>query len=260
LSNLNVTKINATNTTANLTVAQASALSSQGIPVTAPSGSVVEISDTAANLQAMSASTIYALPDVGISRLVSNNANVAFSAAQTTSISESNLIVSAPGTNTVSETLTSGAVIVSSSNGAGGGNLTLSTNSNGVTVNAGASSLNVSAGGERVPVTDYATEAITATGRTKDTFAFTHGFGQDTITGLLAGTSANHDLLQFEASAFGAGLTAANQGADLIALLANTSGAGNAVISDIYGDHLTLNGVSKAALSLAANAVDFKFV
>ena len=171
-----------------LTVAQAAAFEPVVNTITLNSGTQNTVSDTAANLQAMSASTINGLPDVGVTALVSNNANVVFNASQTTAISGSNLTASASGTNTVSETFTNNAVIVSSSNGAGGGNLTA--NSNGVTVNAGASTLSVSSGGEKVPVTDYASELITATG-TKDTFAFTSTFGHDTLTGLLVGTGSN---------------------------------------------------------------------
>ena len=262
LSNLNVTQIKATDTTVNLTVAQAVALVNQGIPVAAPSGSLVELFDTAAHLQALTGNQIYGLPDIGVKQLVSNNANVAFNAGQTSDIAALNLLLSASGTYTVSETLTNNAVIVSSSNGAGGGNLTLSTNSNRVTVNAGASALSVTSGGETVSVTPYATESVTATGRTKDTFAFASTFGHDTITGFLAGTASTHDLLQFSASAFGSGLTSANPGADLTALLAATTNnaAGYAVITDIHGDSVTLTGVSKTTLSLAANSVDFKFV
>ena len=158
LSNLNVTQIRATDTTVNLTVAQAVALVSAGIPVAAPSGSLVELSDTAAHLQALTNNQIYGLPDIGVKELVSNNANVTFNAAQTSDMLALNLLLSASGTNTVSETFTNNAVIASSSNGAGGGNLTLSTNSNGVTVNAGASALSVTSGGETIPVTGYASE------------------------------------------------------------------------------------------------------
>jgi hypothetical protein len=262
LNNLDVTQIKATDTTVNLTVAQGTALMNAGIPVAAPAGSVVDLSDRAALLQALSDNSIYGLQSVGVQGLVSNNGNVVFNASQTSDIVALKLSVSASGTNTVSETFTNSAVIASSSNGTGGGNLTLSTNSNSVTVNAGASALSVTAGGETIPVTHYATESITATGLTRDTFAFTSTFGQDTITGFLSGTAATHDLLQFSASAFGAGLTSANQQADLVALLAHSTNnsAGNAVITDIYGDSVTLNGVGKATLSLAANSVDFKFV
>jgi hypothetical protein len=102
---------------------------------------------------------------------------------------------------------------------------------------------------------------VMASGRANETFIFGPNFGQDTITGFLAGTAATHDLLQFNASAFGAGLTSANQSADLVALLAGTANnaAGSAVITE-HGDTLTLTGLSKATLSLAANAADFKFV
>jgi len=218
--------------------------------------------DTAAHLQALTVAQITGLSGIGVSALTSSSPTVTFNASQTSAILGSSLGLSALGTNTVYETFANGAVIGSASNGAGGGNLTLSSNSNGVTVNAGASALSVTAGGQTIPVTPYTTESINASGRTNDTFFFTPGFGNDTLTGFLSGAGATHDVLQFNASAFGAGLTSANQSADLVALLsgATSNAAGNIVITDLSGDTLTLNGVSKATLSLPANAVDFKFV
>jgi hypothetical protein len=58
-------------------------------------------------------------------------------------------------------------------------------------------------------------------------------------------------VLTFEASAFG--LTATNQAQDLTALLTDTSDntAGNAVITDVHGDALTLIGVSTSQLKAA---------
>ena len=262
LSALHVTRITATDTTVPLAVAQATALETAAIAVAAPSGSPVTVSDTAAHLQALTAAQITALTAIGVSSLASTNASVTYNAAQTSAILAANLGVSASGTNSVSETFTNNSVISSASNGTGGGSLTLSTNSNGVTVNAGPSALSVTSGSQTIAVKPSPAELITATGRTNDMFTFAPGFGQDSITGFLGGTGSTHDLLQFNASALGAGLTSANQTADLVALLSDTTNnsAGSAVISDMNGDTLTLNGVSKATLSLAANAVDFKFV
>ena len=105
------------------------------------------------------------------------------------------------------------------------------------------------------------TETITASGTTGDTFAFAPNFGHDTITSFVA-TGATRDLLQFNASAFGAGLTTANQSSDWQALLSHTmnNSAGAAVITDLFGDSLTLTGVSKTTISAAANAADFRFI
>ena len=260
LGPLRVTQINATDTILNFTVNQIQAVPAN-ISLTAANGQVA-VSDKASQLEGLTATQIAHYAAIGVNDYVSTNANVTYTASQTSAFLAAHATLSATGTFTTFETFSNQAVVGSASNGAGGGVLTLSSNANGVTVNVGPSALDVTAGSQTIPFAPHVTEAITATGRTKDTFAFTHGFGQDTITGLLAGTSANHDLLQFEASAFGAGLTAANQGADLIALLSGTTNnsAGNAVITDIHGDSLTLNGISKATLALAANAVDFKFV
>jgi hypothetical protein len=261
LSARHVTLINASDTSVALTADVAKALESASIRAAAPTG-LVTVSDTAAHLQALTTTQIGGLPAIGVTGLNSSNANVTFNATQTSAILASNLSLSASRTHTVAETFTNGAVIASGSNGTGGGNLTLSTNANGLTVNEGASAMSVTAGSETISLSPYATESITAKGHNSDTFLFTPGFGHDTIAGLLVGTGTTHDLLEFNASAFGAGLTSANHNADLAALLSDTANnaAGSAVITDINGDSLTLNGVSKATLSLAANAIDFKFV
>ncbi len=106
------------------------------------------------------------------------------------------------------------------------------------------------------------TNSIVASGLNNQTFIFAPNFGQETLYGFQA-TGAGSDVLQFNASAFGAGLTAANQSADWQALIStglSQNAAGSAVITDIYGDSLTLNGVSKNVLANAATASDFKFV
>ena len=257
LNNLNSTQIKATDTTVNLTLAQAAALGNDGFSVSAPTGSAVQVSDTTTNLQALSNNAIYALPDSGVTKVVSSSGNVTYSAAQTSDFAALHLLLATTGANTASVTMANNGVVVSSA-----GSLTLSTNSNSITVSAGASALSVTQGSETVSLSPSSTEAITATGRTKDTFAFTSTFGQDSITGFLTGTASTHDILQFSASAFGTGLTSANPAADLTALLSHTTNnsAGYAVITDLNGDSVTLTGVSKSTLAIAANSVDFKFV
>ncbi len=183
-----------------------------------------------------------------------------FSASQTSAIVTNHLSLSASGTHTITETFTDNAVIVSANNGSGGGSLTLSTNSNGVTVNAGASALGVTAGAQTIPLNPYATESITATGRTSDTFQFTPGFGHDTIIGF-AGAGASHDLVQFEASMFSYLTPGMSQAQDLAAVLCHaTTSGGNTTISDTLtpSDTLTLNSVTIATLT--AHPADFKFV
>ena len=258
LSALHVTRITASNANVSLTVAQAKALETAGIPVTAPTGSHVTVSDTAANLRALTTAQISGLPAIGATGLNSSNANVAYSSSQTSALLAANLSLSAAGTYTVSETFTNGAVIVSGSSGSGGGNLTLSTNANGVTVNVGTSALAVTAGTETIPLIPYATESITATSRTNDTFAFTPNFGNDTFTGFAA-TGASHDLIQFEASMFSYLTPGMTQAADVTAVLGHaTTGGGNVIITDSAGDSLMLKSTSLATLT--ANPADFKFV
>jgi hypothetical protein len=107
------------------------------------------------------------------------------------------------------------------------------------------------------------TTPAVASGRNSQTLAFTPNFGQETLYGFQA-TGTSHDVLQLNANAFGAGLTSANQSADWQALISpshlSQNTAGSAVIADIFGDRLTLNGVSLAALTDSGNAQDFKFV
>ncbi|WP_166145669.1 hypothetical protein [Methylosinus sp. RM1] len=104
----------------------------------------------------------------------------------------------------------------------------------------------------------HGSESITAFGLTDETFVFTPGAGQDILYGFVAGGGTGHDTLQFNASAFGAGLTAADQNADWQALLAHTAdnAAGSAVITDVFGDSIILSGLSKASLT----ASDVRFV
>ena len=56
-----VSQITATNASVGLSATQAVALENQGISVSAPAGSLVTVSDTAANLQAMTTAQVYAL-------------------------------------------------------------------------------------------------------------------------------------------------------------------------------------------------------
>ena len=159
LHNLHVSQISATDTNVGLTTAQAVALENQGVSVSAPGGSLVTVSDTAVHLQALTTQQIYGLPGmVGASGLTSTNANVTFSASQTSAILGAKLSVSAAGIYSVTEKFTSGAVISSSNQGSSGGALTLSTSANGLTVNVGASALSVTAGTETIPLNPHATE------------------------------------------------------------------------------------------------------
>jgi len=258
LGSLHVSRISARDASVDLTVAQAVALENNSIPVSAPSGSRVSVSDTAACLHSLTAVQIAGLSGIiGAAGLQSNNANVTFSASQTSAILSAHLSVSAAGTYSVTEKFTSGAVI-SSSQGSNGGALTLSTSANGLTIKAGAPTLSVTAGSETIPLHSSANETINATNRTSETFAFTSDFGNDAILGFAA-SGANHDTLVFNTAMFSYLTPGMSQAQDLAQVLLHaTSGGGMTTISDTLGDKLTLGSVNIAALS--AHPADFKFV
>ena len=93
LNALHVTQIQAADTTVKLTAAEATALESAAIPVAAPSGSLVEISETAAHLQALTVAQINGLPGVGVSSLVANDEAIKFTVAQTIALEAAHLTV-----------------------------------------------------------------------------------------------------------------------------------------------------------------------
>jgi hypothetical protein len=93
-----------------LSVAQALALEGASLWITGPNGAsdTALISDTAANLEALTASQIAALPAICVTGLVSTNANVSYTSAQTAAILSSGLNVSASGAYTVTENFANG--------------------------------------------------------------------------------------------------------------------------------------------------------
>ena len=138
----------------------------------------------------------------------------------------------------------------------GSGNLLLY--ANGLTITSASGSESVTTGSDTFAINPHSVETTTIqNSHSNETFVYGPGFGQDTITGFLAPTSAGHDHLQFSASMFGFSSTA-TQTADAKALLSNfASGTTNTTITDPQGDTLTLNGVTIATLQ--ANLADFKF-
>jgi hypothetical protein len=108
LSALDVTGINATDTSVALTVARAEALESVGIPVSAPAGDTVQVSDTAAHLEGLTANQIGGLAAIGVTGLVSTTASVSYTPTQTAAILSSGLAVSAPASDTVTENFANG--------------------------------------------------------------------------------------------------------------------------------------------------------
>ena len=232
LVGLGVTQIAASDTGVGLKTAQAVAIESAGIHVSGPGATTV--SDTAANLQALTATQISALPGIGVTGLYSNNANVAYSAAQTSAIVSANLTPSAISTHTVAETFSNGVTVTTAATSSGG-SLTLSSTGSGSTVSVGPSTLDATSGGQTIPLTSHATEAITTTGNTGDTFVFGQGFGADTLFGFAA-TGTAPDLLEFEASMFSY-LTPSSmtQTQEALAVLGNaTSSGGNITIAELF--------------------------
>ena len=132
---------------------------------------------------------------------------------------------------------------------------------NGLTVSSSSGQLNVTTGADAFPLNAHATEAISATGLNSETFEYASGFGQSSITGLLAGGGAS-DVVQFNLSMFH-GLsstnTAAQNLADLLSSGAAAQSGPNVTITDSAHDVLTLMGVTTSTLNAYANSV-FKFV
>ena len=102
-----MTQIAATEVGVSLTTAQATALESAQIAVSAPSGASVQLSGTAAQVQALSAAQFQGLSAIGVTSLVSTNASVKFTVAQTNAFETAGLVAHvavAGGTVTVSDT------------------------------------------------------------------------------------------------------------------------------------------------------------
>ena len=282
LSARHVTQINASDTSVSLSPTLVAALESAGVKVSAPPGDTVVISGIAANLEALTASEISGLPALGATGLVSTNANVSYTSSQTAAILSSGLTVSAAGAHTVTENFADGAhsvahfnvtgqtyssyediyntaatlVADAQNNVSGSGNLLLY--ANGLTITSASGSESLTTGSDMFPITPHSVETTTIqNSHSNETFIYGSGFGQDTIAGFLAPTSAGHDHLQFSLTMFGFSSTA-TQAADAQALLSSfASGTANTTITDLKGDTLTLNGVTIATLE--ANLADFKF-
>jgi len=143
----------------------------------------------------------------------------------------------------------------------GAGGLTLSGSD--LTVSAGASELGgqlaSATGGDAFALNPNASETVSASGTTDDTFVFTPSSGQDALNGFVA-TGASHDMLQFSLGDFSylnAGMSQAQDLAAVIAHGAITQSGSNTLITDTQGDTLTLNAISKTTLT--AQPADFVF-
>jgi hypothetical protein len=124
-----------------------------------------------------------------------------------------------------------------------------------VTRGGGSESLQVGTGSD--PLTYHAVETIDATTSGSETFAFSAGFGKETINGFSA-SGANPDSVQLAKSAFSYLTAGMTQAQDLAAVL--TLGASNAsglTISDTHGDSLTLAGVTSAMVAVNPAMIEF---
>ena len=108
LSARKVTQIDASDTKVLLSPLQAAALEAAGVKVSAPPGDTVLISGAAANLEGLTASEISGLPAIGVTALVSTDANVSYTPAQTAALLANGLNVSAAGSCTVTENFANG--------------------------------------------------------------------------------------------------------------------------------------------------------
>ena len=108
LSTLHVSAVDASDANLALTTAQAVAFESAHIALSAPTNSVIEVSDTAAHLQALTAAQIAALPGVGVDELYSPSANVSYTSAQTAAILSGDILVGAASAYTVTENFANG--------------------------------------------------------------------------------------------------------------------------------------------------------
>ncbi len=130
----------------------------------------------------------------------------------------------------------------------------------GLTIDSGPTQLSATSGADTFTLTPHASELIHAGGRSAETFAYHSGFGQGSISGLLASGTSN-DVIQFDLTMFN-GLSPTNTPAeDWTALL--SSGAAvqsgkNVIITDNADDTLALNNVTTSMLTKYASS-DFKF-
>jgi hypothetical protein len=103
LAERGVLLIESDDTSVALSVKLAKSLEAADMTVTAPAGLSVTVQDTAANLEGLTAHQIDGLKAIGVTGLVSTNANVSYTSAQTAAILKNDISVSATGSFTVTE-------------------------------------------------------------------------------------------------------------------------------------------------------------
>ena len=92
-----------TNGSVSFSVAQAMALETEGLKVTVPTGDLVTLSDTAANIEKLTATQIAGLAAIGVTAIAATNASVSLTVAQTSAVNTARLLVSAPANDAVTE-------------------------------------------------------------------------------------------------------------------------------------------------------------
>jgi hypothetical protein len=128
---------------------------------------------------------------------------------------------------------------------------------NNATITRGNSAESFAIGNGSFTLAYHANETIQAGDAEAETFAFSSGFGNETIDGF-ATAGANADTLQLSISAFSYLNKNMTQAQDLAAVLSHVSTAASSATTDSKGDSLTLAGVT--ASTLAANPTAVKFV
>ena len=93
LGSLHVARISVSDASVALTVAQVKALETANIPVSAPTGSTVSVTDISPNLNGMSAIVIAGLPALGVTAIVSSNGTVSMNLAQVIALENAGLRV-----------------------------------------------------------------------------------------------------------------------------------------------------------------------
>ncbi len=180
------------------------------------------------------------------------------STTTTTSVGSSGAAGTPPSATNPTITFSSGAVVTSGNPSPGQGTLTLSTKTDGLTIGVGPSILEVTSKGQTVAFKSFPNEQIIAGSHTNETFTFTKGFGNASISGFIP-HGAGHDILEFNTSSFSYLNSTMSQAQDLAAVLKHAIASGaNTTIANSAGDTVTLYSTSIAALS--ANPADFKFV
>ena len=292
---LNISAINASNAPITLTTQQALAAEVAAITFASPVSSFpIDISDAAKNIETLTAAQITSLSKIGVSGLLITDAAISYTMAQTQAALTAGLTLGAAGPAVITENFANGvyakiqissptyspketiytsagatiAMAQTSANASTAfqesGTLNIYDSATTIAINGAAlatGKMSVASNVQTFQLQSHVSESIMATGTSGDAFNFTQHFGNDSLTGFAA-SGKTPDSLEFNASAFGAGLTSAHQANDLAALLAHLTqnAAGNAVITDLYGDTLTFIGVHKSALTATAAAGDFHFL